>query len=341
MRRGARQIGLDIGRAWVKAAQCDRSRRIERVAAFPRKGEGAGLEAEEMVVIAETLLRQGFEPSPVIIGLNARDVRMEELEAPPVSDEHALNRIILGEVGRLARWEADTYTAQWWRVPAPTRASAQDTFMSVAAPITTVDSAIEPLAAAGFDIQAVDLRVGAAARLCARQAQSDQLVVLVDVGWSCVEIAAYFDDRLVFVRRLEDSGLAQVGASLPRVAMGERLVLESLVMDLSVQSHAWNLARAGFFAAARRVGENLVSELDLTLTYLARRFPGARCCDVLIAGGGARIEALIEPLATSPDVGARRAEPGQMVPFHPRAADHTGEPIFLPACGLALWGEEH
>lgn len=341
MKHLVRQIGLDIGGAWVKAAQCDRSGRIERATALPRVRPGVGVDADEAEMIAEALLRYGFEPSPVIIGLSVREVRLEEIEAPPVSDEQALDRIILGEVGRLSHWEPETYTAQWWRVPAPTRASAQDTFLSVAAPVATVDSAIEPLAAAGFDIQAVDLRASAAARLGAARVQSDQLVVMVDVGWSCVEIAAWLDQRLIFVRRLEDAGLAQVGTALPRVAMGDRLVVESLAMSRGGPSHAWNAARIGFLTAARRVGESLVSELNLTLVYLARRFPSAQRCDVLIAGGGARIDALIEPLATSPDVGARRAEPGQLIHFHPRAAAQACEPIFLPACGLALWGREH
>lgn len=341
MRRRTRQIGLDIGRTWVKAAQCDRRGRIDRAAAFPRVPGGTGVDQQEAVLIAESLLRRGFEPSPVVIGMNARDVRLEEIDAPPVSDEHALDRIILGEIGRLAHWQPDTYTAQWWRVPAPSRANAQDTFLSVAAPVTTVDAALEPLAGAGFDVQAVDLRIGAAARLCAAQAESDHLVVVVDVGWSCVEIAAWLDQRLVFVRRLEGAGLATSGASLPRVPMGEQVLVESLIMERGECSHAWNVARAGFFAAARRIGESLVSELSLTQAYLARRFPSAERCEVLIAGGGARIEALIEPLAESSDVSARRADPGSLVSFHARAGAYAAEPILVPACGLALWGEEH
>lgn len=339
MRRHARQIGLDIGRAWVKAAQCDRSARIERVAAFPRADAAGSVDGEEAVLIAESLLRHGFEPSPVVIGLNVRDVRLEEIDAPPVADEHALDRIIRGEIGRLSRWEPDTYTAQWWRVPAPARASAQDTVLSIAAPVATVDAGIEPLVDAGFDIQAVDLRVGAAARLCAAQAQRDHLVVVVDVGWTCVEIAAWLDERLVFVRRIEEAGLALLAAALPRVGLGERMLVESLVSDRGERSHAWDVARGGFHAAARRIGEDLVAELDLTLTYLARRFPSAACCEVLIAGGGARVDALVEPLASSPQVGARRADLRQLARFHGRAAAQAGEPIFLPACGLALWEE--
>ncbi|KAA0216475.1 MAG: hypothetical protein DYG94_04825 [Leptolyngbya sp. PLA3] len=335
-----RQIGLDVGCAWVKAAQRDRSGRIERVAAFPRTNAGAGVDAQEAVLFAESLLRHGFEPSPIIIGMNARDVRLEEVDAPPVSDEHALDRIILGEIGRLSHWEPDTYTAQWWRVPSPTRASVQDTFFSIAAPISTVDSSIEPLTAAGFDVQAVDLRVGAAARLCAARAESDRLVIVVDVGWSCVEIAAYLDQRLVFVRRLEGAGLASIDESLPRLRLGDRLLAESLALGRGARSPAWDIARTSFAAGARRIGENLVAEINLTLTYLARRFPSAQRCDVLVAGGGARIDELIEPLATSPDVGARRAEPGQLVGFCARAASQASEPIFVSACGLAMWREE-
>lgn len=337
-----RQIGLDIGHAWVKAALRDRSGHISRAAAFPRESDAPMPDADEVIGMAETLLRLGFEPDPVVIGVGSRDLRLEEIEAPPVPDEHARDRIIFGEIGRLAHWDAGSYTGQWWQVPAPARASAGATYLSVATPTSTLDAIVNPLIQAGFDIRAVDMRAAASGRLCARKAAADQLIVTVDVGWSCVEIAAMFDHRLVFVRRLDELGLSGVCGQMPSVRLGQKLVFESLALGRCEPLPAWRSARASYGVACRSLGQSLERELTLTLGYLARRFPSAATAEVVVLGGGARLEALLEPLQSTNEFVARRGVPGELASVRSKPSAWADEPMFVTACGLALWdGEDH
>lgn len=338
MMRVSRQIGLDIGNAWVKAAMRDRSGRMARIAAFPRLNANAAVDDGEATFIAETLLRQGFVPAPIVLGMCAQDVRLEEIEAPNVLDEVALDRIILGEIGRLSRWEPGSFTGQWWQVPTPVRAGATGTYLSVAAPRSTIDALVGPLSTVGFDVMAVDLLAAATARVCSRGADEDHLVVSVNIGCNSTEIAASLEHKLVFVRRLAGIGLAEVSGQLPDLPVGRPILFENLCRGDFMKSPASHAVIAQFGNACHSLTETLREELDRTLAYVARRFSSATRFDVFVCGGGARIATLMSALAQSPEVLAKRAELPTSVPQVTKT--WKDEPICIAACGLALWGED-
>lgn len=338
MMRSRRQIGLDIGHAWIKAAMSDRSGRLTRIAALPRPRPGAALEFDEAAFIAETLLRQGFEPVPVVLGVSSDHVRLEELEAPVMLERSALDRIILGELSRLTHWEPGTFTGQWWPVPTSSRATATGGYLTVAAPTATIEALVEPLLDVGFDIMAVDLLTAATMRVCARGVGQDHLVMSVDIGFVGTEISALLDGSLVLVRRLPHAGLAEICKQLPDVPSGKATLLERLCTGQVRPSAASHALLASFGSSIHELTDMLREEIERTLAYLARRFPSASRCDVFLCGGGARIDPLVSTLAESPDVLARRPELPACQPHIGRR--WSNEPMCIAACGLALWGEE-
>ncbi|GAB4383742.1 MAG: hypothetical protein Kow0022_04370 [Phycisphaerales bacterium] len=338
MMRSRRQIGLDIGHAWIKAAMRDRSGRLTRIAAFPRSTPGAALEFDEAAFIAETLLRQGFESVPVVLGVSTEHVRLEELEAPVMLEGSALDRIILGELSRLTHWEPESFTGQWWPVPTSLRAAATGSYLTVAAPTAAIEALVAPLLEVGFDIMAVDLLTAATMRVCSRGVGPDHLVVSVDIGFVSTELSALLDGSLVLVRRLPHASLAGICRQLPDLPSGRAALLERLCTGQVHPSAASHALLASFNSAIHELADLLQEEIERTLAYLARRFPSATRCDVFLCGGGARIDALVSTLGQSPDVLARRPE-------LPACQSHVGrrwsnEPMCIAACGLALWAEE-
>jgi len=335
------QIGLDIGRTWVKAAMRDRAGRIARLAAFPRLSESSQLDELEGAFIAETLERQGFDACPVVVGAGADEVSVAEIEAPQVGHEQALERIIRAEIERVSHCAPDASTAQWWRVPAPARGAKSDTFLTVAAQTESISRLISPLVAAGLDVAAVDLRAAAHTRACASDADADELVMVVDIGWHTTEIATQLNGQLCFVRPLHGVGLHSVNAALPVVSAGSRLVFDALSTQPQLaEQHAWAGAWESLRSACRALARTIIDELDLTLAFLARRFPAARSGRVFIAGGGACLEPLAEALQADDRVPLLRASPGSLLAHHPRVGDRMDAPVLLGACGLALWQEE-
>ena len=127
---------------------------------------------------------------------------------------------------------------------------------------------------------------------------------------------------------------------MPSVRLGQKLVFESLALGRCEPLPAWRAAQSSYAVACRSLGQSLERELTLTLGYLARRFPSAATAEVVVFGGGARLDEVFDPLQGASDFVARRGVPGDMADVRSKSGAWSGEPMFVTACGLALWDGE-
>ncbi len=339
MSRG-HQIGLDIGRGRVKVAQRDGHGRIIRLASMRRR-DGQGVIGADAESIAEALERKGFERHPVVVGACMTEARIDEIELPVLAASAPVERLVRGEVARLARWKSDEYVASWWAIPPAMRTPPTSAMLVVSCPNSVSEAWAEPLARAGLDVVAVDVRQGAIVRACSMKAQATGLMLVADIGWGSTELSAWMCGELVFVRSLEGRGLESASALLADVACDRLMAFERLVLESEKPVNActarWVRRVEG---SVGNLGLEISREIEKTLVYLTRRFGGSDVARTWVAGGGAGVGRMMRVIEDR--LGAIGiCKPWELMEVVGQAATHGADPMFVTACGLAQWGGEN
>lgn len=348
MRRGHRQVGLDLGRARVKVAERDGAGRIVRLASFRRRVPGASLDESEASWIAAGLERKGFGGVPVVVGACIDSVRVDEIELPAVKPGISLDRIVQQEVARMGRGREGEIALAWWPIGASARGGAHSA-LAVSCPISASERIAEPLASSGLDVISIDLRQAASARLSARGRAESGLVVVVDIGWGSAEVTAWQGSEPVFVRTLDRCGLREAGSIVPECdADGEegvmmhpwmvhdRVMLFEQIVRHDASDPVLEQWRRRVAARLHGLANELATEVEKTLVYLSRRFGGLDAATLCFAGGGAALEAVMRPISAR--LGAAEVcVPAERCDVAGVAVERAREPMFVSACGLALW----
>ena len=334
-----RRIGLDIGSVRIKAAQCDRRGRVEHLASFPRAKPHEPVDIQEAEHIAEVLLRQGFQPGPVILACDPDHLRMEELDLPPISDRSAADRIVSSEIMRIAHWAHGTFEQAWWPIPAKTTHSATLSALVVASTHASAEALVEPIAATGLDVEALEIPAVAAARACAAKNKDKGMTCAVDIGWRSSELSARLNGDLVFVRTLPGSGISSIHDALGINTDDKLAVIERL--SLSSEKHPWSTPalRRTFVEALNTLGLTLAEELQRSFSYISRRFPGCEPITTYIGGGGASIPGLPETVKSALGLEVTFATPGQLASCSVTGRRWQNDGALMTAIGLMMWGD--
>lgn len=332
------RIGLDIGSVRVKAAQGDRSGRVRRLASIPRLHPGTPIGQDEAWHIGETLMRQGFVPGPIVLACPPEQVRIEELDLPPIRDAAAIERVVSAELARITHWAPGTFEQAWWLIPAPSQ-SASGAALAAASTHSHAESFIEPFDSVGFDVEAVDLNPAATARACAARLAPEGLACAIDIGWRSSTLAVWIDAQLVFVRALPLSGVQSIAAALGLEPAEAATVLERLAQATDDAPWGSPALTRGFRLELRALGATLAAELERSYTYVARRFPEIECAATLVCGGGANLPGLVDGLCAGAGSRIVRATPGSLLEHGAGASRLADDPGLVAACGLMLWHE--
>lgn len=330
------RIGLDVGSVRVKAAQRDRFGRLRRLASFPRLRPAEPVDADETILIAEVLLRQGFHPGPIVMASPPEQVRIEELELPPIKERAALDRVVASELARITHWAPGTFEQQWWPIPAPAQRSS-GAALAVASTHASCESLIDPFDAAGFDIEALDLRSAATARACKVGAASGGTKCAVDVGWNTSTLSVWIENELVYVRMLPGSGMRSVARALGLDDSHAPAVLEQLTTASDESPWGPVGLNKAYRSEIRAAGASLAVELERSYTYIARRFADSEAIETFLCGGGANLPGLIESLHNSLGSTVVRATPAALFGPSAAASRWTEDSSLVVACGLMLW----
>jgi Tfp pilus assembly PilM family ATPase len=333
-----RRIGLDIGSVRTKAAQCDRRGQVERLASFPRENPHSPVDTHEAEHIAEVLMRQGFQPGPVVLACDPEHIRIEELELPPIADRPTADRIVASEIVRIAHWAPGTFEQSWWSVPPKTQHSATHSALVVASTHASAEALVQPIAATGFDVEALEIPAIAAVRACAANSSAKGMVCAVDIGWRSSELSARLDGELVFVRALPGSGISSLHEALGIDTDEKMTTIERL--SSSSEKNPWSSPslRRSFQAAIDTLGYTLADELNRSFAYISRRFQGCEPITTFVGGGGSSISGLAETIKSSLRVDITCATPGQLTPCPMIERRWRNDCALMTAIGLMLRG---
>lgn len=334
------RIGIDIGRMRVKAAQADRRGRIVRMASFPRCTPIEPAHADEASHIAETLLRQGFTPAPVVLASDRAQVRIEELALPVIEDETALSRIAASEVARVTHWAPGTFEFANWSIPTSSAQGSAANTLAVACTHANGEAAIEPLAAAGFDVEAIDVRSAALVRSCTTPEADSGMVCVADLGWEATCLSASLDGTLVFVRTLPSTGVKCIATGMELDPDYACAILERLCATNGFSTWGTEAVHRSFATRVQELGQMLSEELKRTFAYMAHRFPNASPISTFLCGGGARLPSIAETVHALSGLEVMVQTPMRSMSIADSAHRYSMDPSLICAMGLARWTGE-
>ncbi|HMO24632.1 MAG TPA: hypothetical protein PKB10_00030, partial [Tepidisphaeraceae bacterium] len=190
--------------------------------------------------------------------------------------------------------------------PVSKRANRIPPALTVVLPHEQSHPLVDSLTRAGLDVDAVDVWVAAAARICRRlMPPAPALTLILDIGASASRIALTCGDWVLAMREIPEAALSR---DLP----------------------------AGQVPA---VIDTVAAELNSSLAYAQQQFPDHAVEQLLVVGHGASAPGVMESLAEGFAIPVIRATPQSLIAADPEASEAQASPAFTLAIGAARFGE--
>lgn len=335
-------IGVDVGSAWIKAAQVSQTRRGWRLhagAAFPRLEPGVEPGAPEFARLAEVLDRAGFEGQEVVIGAPRAILHTAVLDLPPRTSGAPIEQICQAEVVRMFRLPADAFEMFAWEMPSASPRIKSTQMLASAVECDEAEALVGACEGAGLQVVAIDLGSEATSRACRSLCQEGpDLTVLLDLGSAGVEMFVYREGDCVYQRWLEGIGTGAIVATLvTRLRIpspGAELLVRRLGLYQATDVEADPVLASGAAQIMREHTEGLIGAVLSSASYALDRFPGEVVGRLKLVGAGAGMAGLAEYLG---DVAGMEVEVIRPQDWG-RVAPGSPGPAIMTAIGHAMWG---
>ena len=331
-------VGLDLGAHSLKAVQLARrgdAWRVIAAASIPRTRPGTPLEPADLLRLAETLQRQGFRGREVIVAVPPALLRSGMLELPSRTAELPIDQIARSEFCRISKCDPEDALVSYWELPPATRASRATYAMAVGCNGHDADQWIEMVQNADFQVVALDAGGSALARSCLPLAAPEpDLTAILDVGWSCCVIVITKSGRVIYERRIAESGLGGLVETLAKeneLAAGDA---NNLLQSAGLRSTRADDAQIDCRASAAKHFARMFEELRQSLSYAGHQYSDSGRPLLLLCGGGARVAGLAEFIEADLQLKVRTVEALDVVQAPPALA-RVMNSTMLSAIGLA------
>jgi Tfp pilus assembly PilM family ATPase len=330
--RGPGPIGIDLSGRTIRAAQLSGRPPAHRLSAWaqvPRRAEASM--QDEAARLAGVLERQGFIGRTAVLAVPDLSLLTAVLDLPPRSSGAPVDQIALAEVSHMHRRDPASLELACWDLPLPTRGQEQSQAMAAACPHTDAEALLDAFEAAGFDIEALDVRAVALARACkALWAPEPAFTAVVDAGWDSALLSVVAGGVVIFERSLEACELRRLHSGLVAREglpgpLADRLIAGEA--ELAETGHADTAAKGLIDHYFQTLGE----QLGLSLAYIAHRYPGRSIGRILVVGEGSAMRGLSDRLSAA-------VEAPVHIPAPEELAQGVGPGAILAgAIGLASW----
>ncbi len=346
-------IGLDLGRAAIKAVQLRRARRgwtLYAATLLPRQHEegDANTTARDDAIDDATLTRlnraldrQGFTGRDVVVHAPPAQV-MTGIFALPKRDSGApVEQLARMEMAQTHRLTPDTFEMSMWDLPLPARAGDATHVMAAACPTRSADDLLDRVEDAGLQPLALDIQPCAAARACAGATTNARgITAVLDLGWSGTRLAILLNDVLIYERQLTDSGCGALHDGLKQQLQVDHSAADYMLFEVGVDAESDDEELAS--RCRQRIAshfEPMVQELRASLNYAEQQYPDAVVDRLLLIGGGASIAGLSNWFGQSLESAAQVVAPRDTAGSDGSANAMADRPALALAVGLALHGQ--
>lgn len=302
LRGRASPIVFDIGSAAVRVAQRASGEGGCRVLTLRREDTDTPLASHEAAGLTRAMLRARFAVAEAVIIAPRAMVRSLPVELPPASSGAPLLEIARSRAAELLDMPPAAFELAITSTP-PDQAQARTSTVATCKH-DDAETLIAVLESAGVRVRSLIAPSAAAAAVAPAPTADDPdaACLLLDVGWRETAAIGLAGGRPVFERHLRKLGFGAVVRSV----RDELDVPWDLARHLAVSDRQTNASLAEHVSAAvRSFGVDLLREAEATLSYLERLAEPGRVREVLIAGGGAEDDELLDWLAANLSVPVR------------------------------------
>ena len=344
LRTSRSSIGFDVDGRNINAVQLLRSRKhvqIEAAASVPRADSTLPLEQEELHHITDILHRQGFRGRDVILALPNEAVMSSILKVPANGADADLPDLVRTELASAHHCQPSAIETAVWTLPAQGETTARHV-MAVACRSELANAAIDMFQGANLSVRAIDVRPCALARACAPLLEDSQgLVAILSVGWSCTELALVCDGVLVFERTLVDSSLNLLHTSLRNTYDIDPEVTDGLIAEVGCGATSPGGNERTDFANAVYVqivefANRLLVELTASISFATQEYTKSQVDRLFVTGEGAALPGLVQRVSTELQVEGRSVAPADIAPLAPGMKSRGRSTLLTAAVGLAL-----
>ncbi|WP_419950795.1 type IV pilus assembly protein PilM [Candidatus Palauibacter sp.] len=341
VRRREITVGLDIGRAFSKAAVIDHAGaapRVVRIAVTPNAPDAdAGVAPDSALVadaVASMFERERISADDVVIGLGGRDVVSKRIEVARMAEAEA-RAVLPWEAEQHVPFDMESVQLDF-AIADPDGDDQRMSVLLAAAKLELIESRVALLRRAGLRPAAID--VEAFALYNAFEANHPEAMVgvtaLVDIGVATTTVNVLDDGLPVLARDLR-FGTATL---LRELARDRGLTAERAASALRGETRNPETSDLADFLADR--ADPVVDGIERSAKLLETEDSGLGIARVYLCGGGAGVPGLPEIIAHRLGVETHVANAIARLEAGPDVADdpalQDASPMLMLAVGLAL-----
>jgi len=332
-------IGIDIGARRFMAAQLDAAGdSVAAATALPRTDSSGIPSPEEVRRLWNVLERGGFAGHRVILAAPADKVVGSVLELPR-SQALAIGQLARMELARSHKCAPEAMEVGCWELPAPARAGKSVQVMASACRHEDLTPLLDAFESQGFEVEAVDLRACAIARVAARLNgnEDDAVTGILDLGWTGATLVLLHRDTIVYERRISEGGLQKLHEELLRRLHIDADIADFLMGDASHGEESEAELQPDVDALIANHAESLASEISASFEYAAHQYHDAGVSNLNLCGTGACVNGLDKHLRTHLSVPTAALQPAQVYPGLEKQQLQCISPELVAALGLAMF----
>lgn len=326
------------------AAQLDATgNSVAAATSLPRTDSSGIPTPEEVRRLWNVLERGGFAGHRLILAAPADKVIGSVLELPK-SQALAIGQLARMELARSHKCAPEAMEVGCWELPAPARAGKSVQVMANACRHEDLTPLLDAFETQGFEVEAVDLRACALARVAAKlpadgeESRKERAVAAVlDIGWTGATLVLLHRDTIVYERRISEGGLQKLHDELLRRLHIDAEIADYLMGDASHGEESEAALQPDVDALIANHAESLASEISASFEYAAHQYHDAGVSNLNLCGTGACVNGLDKHLRTHLSVPTAALRPSQVYPGLEKQQLQCVSPELVAALGLAMF----
>lgn len=294
------EIGVEIGTKTLKALQLVgdiHEPSSVRSLCLQRKDPGNELSNEDMARLSDGLYRQGFIGKSVVVGIPHSMQLMSLVELPAKDGNAPVHAIVRAQLANQYHIAPEQMTCDFWRMPGSNRGADSVKGLAVGCRDEHAEGLLNVFEDAGYDVSALDVQSCASARAAeftVGKVGENQMIAVLDIGWSYTTIILVVNHVIVYVRTLEECNLQELHGMLE-----ERFALNQQEVDYILKHYGLKQiddeqtkAMSQLPALQNRLRdyyERIIKHLKVSVSYAEHEYQNYEITHVIMSGGGADV----------------------------------------------------
>jgi type IV pilus assembly protein PilM len=289
-------IGLDIGAAFIKLVQTEKSKVVATAIANNPLGKISPDTESEVDQLAASIKKLFMEHK-----IREKKVRLALSESVAYSRVIEMPVLSTAELSNAIKYEAEQYIPvsledvelSYEVISRPAKKTGEEKMivLLVAASTRTLNGIVTAMAKAGLETESIETEMVATARALVIEKKVTDVTMLVSIGAVSTGISIFDGQNLVFTHRL-DTGSAAMTRAISTTLSLPILQAEEYKRSYGVRS---DVLEGKLVAAVAPITTNLVNEIKKAQLFISQSDTlGAKPVHVLLSGGGALVPGFLE-----------------------------------------------